>query len=172
MKILDERGRLFGRINIVDLLIVVLILIIIPAFLQVYNILSKRPTRVPVKWIKIEAVAFILPSYLELIKEGDISYDENRNAQGRVVKIVKKDIGYSERLKSYMLDIQNDAIYPYKIPIFLELELACTKSGKAEPWYYRKFLLVVSMSSTFDFITDMYAITCYTLKTEEPRDRN
>ena len=56
MKLMDGKGRLFGKINIADFFIIVLIIVIIPAFLHIYSILGKTPTMVSPKWVKVEAV--------------------------------------------------------------------------------------------------------------------
>ena len=100
MKIIDEKGRLFGKINIVDFVIIVLICVIIPAFFHIYKILGKTPTRIPYSWIKVEAVTFTMPEIAELIEPGDISLDGFGNPDGKLLAILKKDEKYGERVKS------------------------------------------------------------------------
>lgn len=166
MKILDEKGNLFGKINIVDFSITFLFLIIIPAFFYMYEVLDKRPTMVPHKWIKAEAVTFTIPEMAELMKPGDISYDEQGNPDGKVLKILKKDKSYSDQIKNAMIDI-NNTTYGYKVPVFLELELSCTKSAINEPWYYRRFPLTPSLDRGFAFGTNRYDTYCVMIKIKE-----
>lgn len=43
MKIIDEKGRLFGKINIIDFLVILFLLCILPGFYFGYQILTERP---------------------------------------------------------------------------------------------------------------------------------
>lgn len=165
-KIIDENGRLFGKINIVDFLIIILILIVMPTFLHIHEILSKRPTRVPHTWIKVEAVTFTLPEIAKLFKPGDVSHDEYGNVDGRLLRILKRDQSYSNRLKRATINQSHETRYEHRIPVFLELELSCTLSAEGESWYYRRNSLYITLDYNFEFITDKYIIKCYALKIE------
>ncbi len=170
MNMVDKNGRLFGKINIVDFLIILLFIFIIPLLFHIYNILGKIPQGVPYNWIRVEAVTFTLPEFAELFKEGDISYDENKNPDGRVLKIFKKEDFYGNRLKS-AISVNDKEEYRYKVPIFIEFELACTKSGKDEPWYYRREPIFPSTDRYFVFDTGRYIINCFLLRIEDPKER-
>jgi hypothetical protein len=162
MKILDERGRLFGKINIVDFLIVVFLVIIIPVFFHVYKILGKRPTWVPSKWVRVEAVSFTLPEIAELLAPGQTSYAYGE-PQAKIVNVLKKDEKYSENLKSAMRK-KSLPQYEYRIPVFLELDLLCTHSAENEPYYFQRNPLLVSMERTHSFKADRRHIRFYVLK--------
>lgn len=167
MKIIDEKGRLFGKINIVDFLIIILICVIIPVFFHIYKILGKTPTRIPYSWIKVEAVTFTIPEIAELIEPGDMSIDRFGNPDGRMLKILKKDSKYGEKIKSATIEKTSEAEYEARIPIFLELELSCTKSAESEPWYFRRKPLLISLDNKFEFTTDKYRLICYALKIKD-----
>ena len=162
MKIIDEKGRLFGRINIVDFSIILLLLIVIPTFFYIYEVLGKRPTRVPYTWVKVEAVTFTIPEIAELFKPGDVSRDEFGDPDGKLLKILKKDYAYSKMVKDATVNKHG-----YRIPVFLELELWCTRSIKGKRWYYRRFPLGLSLEKGFDFGTGKYDIECFAIKIKD-----
>ena len=159
MKLIDEKGRLFGKINIVDFSIILLFLIIIPTFFYIYEVLGERPTRVPHTWIKVEVVTFTIPEIAELFRPGDVLYDEFGNVDGKLLKILKKDQAYANRLKDVI-----DNRYRHRIPVFLELELSCTQSMKNEAWYYKRTPLELGLEGSFVFGTGKYSIRCFTIK--------
>ena len=169
MKLIDEKGRLFGRINIVDFLIVTLVIILIPAFFHIYRILGKTPIRVPSEWIKVEAVAFTIPEIADLFKPGDISYDRFGNMDGKLARVIDID---DERIRRYMHleDIREEnknLPIVYSMPVLIEFELLCTRDEKNQPWYYRRAPLVVSLAKSFVFSSDKYDITCYAIKVRD-----
>ena len=43
MKIIDEKGRFFGKVNVIDFLVILFLFCILPAFYYGYKILSKKP---------------------------------------------------------------------------------------------------------------------------------
>lgn len=164
---IDGKGRLFGKINVVDFLIIMLLFVIVPFFFHIYSILGKMPTRVPYKWIKVEAVTFTMPEFAELFKEGDISCDENGRPDGKLVRLLKKESRYSNVLREvYVVKYGEIFSKEYMIPVFLEFELSCAQSAKNEPWYYRRQPLFASIDDKFVFVTDKYRIVCSTLKIE------
>src|SRR3989344_1482685 len=163
MVLLDEKGRLFRKINIVDFSIILLFLIVIPALFYVYEVLGKRPTTVPMTWIKVEVVTFTLPEIAELFKPGDISYDELWKPNGKILQILKKDIKYGERFKKAKID-KNATSYEYKIPVFLELELLCSRAARDEHWFYRRAQLNLGLDANFHFETNKYSIYCHIIR--------
>ena len=168
MRLLDKKGRLFGKINVIDFLICVLIIVIIPGFFQIYKILGKTPLRVPFKWAKVEAITFTLPEIATLFKPGDVAYDEYGNVDAKLVKVISVDDQRMRRnMNSERIDKKN-LPYAYSIPVLIELELLCTRGPlKADRWFYRRNPLVVSLDPryTFVFSTDDYSIDCFATKT-------
>lgn len=158
MNLIDKKGRLFGRVNIVDFLIIVVFLAMIPMSLHVYKILRTKPVQISGTRIKVEAVTFAIPEFAELFKKGDTALDEHGYVDGRLLRILKKDRGYTERI-----NVDNKS----KTPVFFELELLCTKSSKNESWYYRRKPLRISLDDVFWFETKKYLIACNVLKISE-----
>ncbi|MFA5147133.1 MAG: DUF4330 family protein [Candidatus Omnitrophota bacterium] len=167
MELLDKRGRLFGKINIVDFLIVGLIIVIIPTFFYVYKVLGKKVQAVPVYWVRAEVVTLPVFAVAEIFREGDLSYDEQGSPDARLVRLIKKDAGYGEKIKAAALRKSTDETFDYKVPVFMELELACTRGSKRDPWYYRRQPLLIGTGSMIFFNTDRYSVPCYVLKVND-----
>ena len=89
MKIIDEKGRLFGRINIIDFLVMLILCGAIPLFYLGYRILNKhvviveapkeiREIEINAKFIKLK------PETLALLAVGDREMDQQGQVIGRV----------------------------------------------------------------------------------------
>lgn len=171
MKIIDDKGRLFGKINIVDFLILVCVAVLIPAFIGTYKILQKKPERVPSRWIRVEAVTFVIPEFLGLMKEGDVGYDDNGKQDSELLRITRKNEDYVGKLIKQFSGFTSDEEggIRYRIPVFLELKLLCTRSAKNEPYYYKENHILASLdkADSFSFWTDKYKLTCYPIRIYE-----
>ena len=166
MKLIDAKGRLFGKINIVDFFIIVLLIVIIPGFFYVYTVLAKRPAWVPSKWVKVEAVTFTIPEIADIIKPGDIHY-AFKKPRAKVLKILERDEKYKEK---YKMAMSKSLIphYEHRVPVFLELDLLCTKSGENEPFYFERNEVVINMDRTIHtFNTPTYSLKFYVLKIKD-----
>lgn len=166
MKVLDGEGRLFGKINIVDFGIILLLTIAIPAFFHMYTILGKRPTKVPHEWIRVKAVAFTIPEIAELFKEGDTSYDEIGEPDGKLLRIIGKGSAYSGKFKSAIIDKSDASKHKNNVPAILEFKLSCEYSITGGHWYYKRNHLLVGMDNPFVFACKKYHIICYAVKIE------
>jgi len=87
MKIIDENGRLFGRINIIDLFVVIFLIGLIPLFFYSKRLAVKKPvmieeeieTEVTCRAIKIK------PDIAGLISVGDQEADKDGKITGEVI---------------------------------------------------------------------------------------
>lgn len=161
MKMIDEKGRLFGRINVIDFLILTILIVLIPVFLHLSKVMEKSPQLVKPQWIKVEAVAFIIPEMKKLLKPGDLSYDEFGNVDGRLIKVLENK-GNLKRFKEL-----GSGVPEQTTGILLELDLLCTQSSKNERWYYRREALVVGIYHSFKFISNKYTMPCFALKIDK-----
>lgn len=172
MRLIDENGRLFGKVNCVDFLIIAVILAVIPGFFYIHSVLRKTPIRHPSKWVRVEVVTFAISEISDLFEEGDQCYDMFGNVDGRLVRILSKDPAYADRLRNAVIsryttaDGQNTVIdtrYEYFAPVFLEFELLCGRSAVNEPWYFRRGPLLISLVKSFNFDSSKYGVMCYVL---------
>lgn len=161
--IIDAKGRLFGKINVVDFLIIMIFLVITPVFFHVYKIMNRMPTRIQSEWITVQAVTFTLPEIAELFTPEDVATDIFGTIDSKLIRVVKKTYDESERYKKAMVDAQSQ----FRIPVFLEFELSCTEGDKGGLWYFRRRALSLGLNRTFLFNSLKYRIDCYPIKIEK-----
>lgn len=94
MKIVDEKGRLFGKINIIDFLVILFLLCFIPMFFYLGYKISKKP--LPVEWprefseLELDfRLTKVKQEVLKLIKVGDKEIDNNGKVIGEIISIGK-----------------------------------------------------------------------------------
>lgn len=92
MKLVDKKGKLFGKINIIDLaVILIIILLIIGTYFKFFrlNQTSVTQTMVPIKYdIKIEGSRDLI---LDALQEGDTLYDQvSGNSVGVIERVVSE----------------------------------------------------------------------------------
>lgn len=167
-KIIDDKGRLFGRINIVDFIIIIMAIVVIPAFFHIYKVMGKMPTRVPHKLARIEAVTFVLKEMADLIKPGDVAYDEFGDQDARIVRVMEtNDAKYDAWLQFLRKQGNITDSNIYIIPVRLELELLCTRTSDQEKWYYRRSPLLVGLNYALSFACDKYQATYYVTRIKD-----
>lgn len=95
MKIIDDKGRLFGAINIIDLSILLFLLCFIPMFIAGYEIMTPKPAAPPAEKKIIYAdtridvrVANIDPHVIDLMKAGDSENDSTGQSVAKLLSFV------------------------------------------------------------------------------------
>ena len=100
MQIIDEKGRLFGKINIVDFLVILFLVCIMPAFYFGYKILNRPPVVVEKGVLTSIDVYAILkdlsPEIAKLISVGDKELDDNGNVIGEILDVGKIESNFVE----------------------------------------------------------------------------
>ena len=170
MAVIDEKGNLFGKINVVDFAILVLIIVIIPAFLYAYHILGKTPRKVEEKWIRVEAVVMTVRQIADLLRPGDVSVDQYDNPDGRLVKVIGRDSPIAQAVKDMVVTKRAPENAFSQIPVLLEpisveFQLLCSRGSKSEPWYYRRDPLLINVGDrSLIFTTKRYLVGFYITK--------
>lgn len=102
MQFIDERGRLFGRVNIFDL-VVILMLAAAAVFAFKWIKTAEDPSWVKVKMMNITCVGSLempnrnalskgIPSYMaDLVNAGDEAFDQEGVVVGRVGKVLSNE---------------------------------------------------------------------------------
>ena len=92
MKIIDENGRIGGKISIVDIIVIILCLLVVCAFYVKYNNDDTRAANVETKKITYTVkIAGIREGTVKSIREGDTFIDNiNKDPMGKVVRIEKE----------------------------------------------------------------------------------
>lgn len=160
MKIIDEQGRLFGKINLIDFLVMLFLFSLIPIFYLGYTILTKKPLElnerkeyvfieIPCNLIKIS------PETLKLIKVGDKAIDKEHIPAGEITwiggsrpYIHKFYIDNAD--KDHPLLVENKALRDLSVRLTLRAEI------KADSLYYNNKQILVG--SSLDFKTDKYKV--------------
>lgn len=102
MKLIDDKGRLFGKINVIDFLVILFLLGLTPILYYGYKIATYKPPPPSQTIIKLQQSTFkefdvlfrnIPEKFLPLIQVGDKFYkktENNKKLIGEIVKIVEK----------------------------------------------------------------------------------
>lgn len=166
MKIIDEKGKLFGKINVIDFLVLLFFLCLTPMFYFGYKIFNKKPPQntpapiapiieAPKTFIETE-LNFILnklePETARLILKGDREVNEKGEviaeiiSLGRILPVTYEiDMGDQQKL------IKDDPALK-KIPALLKIKAEFkdnTLYHKGKP---------IKANSVIDFVTGKYKL--------------
>lgn len=158
MKIMDEKGRLFGKINIVDLIVVVFMLSFMSMAYYGYRIMTSEKI-IPDKEHSIVEVSFqaIISEVAQAMKEGDIGGNKALGERGVLEKIVSIKPA-SFLILPYLEGESGNAkmtSHPFMKDVTVKLNLLCTK--KDELLYYSDE--PVKIGSPVIFSTNLYDAT-------------
>lgn len=158
MKMIDEKGKLFGKINVIDFLVILFLLCIFPAFYYGYKIMNRKVEveTTTEEFIEIETDCLFIklkPEVLKLISVGDKELDEEGEVIGEIVRLGKSkpykyevDIGSGQELV-----IKKDV--PLKqINAKLKLKAEIRQNGL----YYKNIAMKIGL--LFEFNTNKYKV--------------
>lgn len=92
MKLIDDKGRLFGKINVIDFLVILFLLGLTPIFYYGYKIATYKPQAPPPPPLTLQEPTYkefevlfknIPEKFLPLIKEGDQHYVKTEDNKGK-----------------------------------------------------------------------------------------
>lgn len=99
MRIIDEKGRLFEKINVIDFIVIVFLLSLIPMLYSGYKIFNNKPSidddqkhqeNIRKDFVEIKIAARFVklkPDILEIISAGDKEKDRDGSVIGKIVSI-------------------------------------------------------------------------------------
>ena len=156
MKIIDERGRLFRKINVIDFLVILFLLFLMPVFYFGYKILTKRPMVEVTErgFIEIEINCRLIklkPELLKMISVGEKELDENGEVIGEILSL-----GQSEPYK-YEFDIGRQKIIKEDAllkQVEAKLKLRA-EDIESKPFYKDK---TIEIGSPIEFTTDNFTL--------------
>ncbi|MFA5317737.1 MAG: DUF4330 domain-containing protein [Dehalococcoidales bacterium] len=159
---IDEKGRIFGKLNIIDFIFVVLLLSVIPVFYYGNRITAmKKPAGK--KYEKVTAeIKFlkVMPELASVIREGDIGKDPGGNAVGVLKKII-----YSKNSRFVAMGNNEQVIImedPMTRDIQASFELNCVNDNGALNFEG----YTVKIGSDIVFTTDLYSMHGFVVKIE------
>ncbi|MDD5270716.1 MAG: DUF4330 domain-containing protein [Candidatus Omnitrophica bacterium] len=163
MKMIDEKGRIFGKVNIIDFIFVVLLLSMIPVFYYGNRLTEvKKPAEKKYEKVIAEIMFLkIMPELASVLKEGDI----NKGAGGKAAGVLKRIIS-SENNRFAALG-NNDQVVIMEDPttrdIRASFELNCTNNNGALDFEGYS----VRIGSNIVFKTDFYSMQGIVVKIEK-----
>lgn len=161
MKIIDEKGRLFGKINIIDLLVVMFLLSLLPMFYFGYRLakIESRASKIKKEFIQMEVPCVlrkIQPQTIALIKAGDTQVGESGKQIGEIISVGEaepyehKILFFSGDNKNYL--ITNDPELK-QIPVKMSLVLEVKDDGRV---FYNGQM--VAYDTPFNFDSGKYQV--------------
>ncbi|MBP7055793.1 MAG: DUF4330 domain-containing protein [Candidatus Omnitrophica bacterium] len=161
-KIIDEKGIVLGKVNIIDLSIILFLICLLPMGYYGYKIFIQKPAANTVK-INLEArFCEIMPELADVVHESDIEEDIFGNTIGKLDKILQ-----IKPTESVIFASNEGAFVAFKHPLkhqdmSLRLNLVCTK--KNGYLYYKD--IPVKIGSPITFSTRLYNISGVITKIE------
>lgn len=162
MKIIDDKGRLFGKINVIDLTIIIFLFTFLPMIPFVYKIIQKRnSTSLQKEYAEIYLnckFTRVKPEIVKLISVGDIEADKDGVIMGELTWH-GEPIAYQYNLDlgSGEVESRTDPILK-DIPAMLKLKARIRDSGL---FYNDKR---ITIDSPIQFKTGKYSVAVIPLK--------
>jgi len=158
MKIIDGKGMLFGKINIIDFLVVLFLLCLTPMFyfgidVAKKSVIPKQKIYMSRQMIEIPCMIVRLqPEIAELIKVGDKEVEKNGEIIGEIISVRQ-----IEPLK-YIFDIKEGKVFIKEDKKLKEVSvvLRLVVDTEEERIYYKNERLV--LGSLFIFNTNKYTV--------------
>lgn len=160
MKIIDEKGRLFGKVNIIDFLVVLFLCVLVFVFYSAYKIVTKEPPVEPKEFLEFEIPCDLIkikPEVLALIAIGDRETDEKNNTVGEIIWV-----GESKPAK-YLVNLGSNEKYEVDDPTLRQLPVKLkikTEKRLGDNNIYNIFYnnQKISIGEPFRFTTNKYAV--------------
>ena len=93
MKLIDRNGRLFGKVSVIDLIVVAVVLVLAVALNMKNNHLSHTSTSVTNDPITYQVLVSGSRNYVaDAIREGDLMFDQDRSSGGTLGKILSIEV--------------------------------------------------------------------------------
>ena len=165
IRIIDEKGRLFGKINVIDFLVILFLFCLFPLFYFGYKVFTKNPiiteereliqTEINYLFIKVS------PEKEKIVSIGDKELDENGQVIGEITSL-----GRTMPYK-YEFDIGGGQTIIKEDPILKQIEtkLKLTAEVKGEKIYYKD--REIKVNSPIEFKTKKYTLMAIPFKKGE-----
>jgi len=157
--LIDDKGRLSGKINLVDFLVVLFLVCIIPAYYFGHVTVKSKVPQIETKNVKIEVqVRFnrVIPELAKRLAEGDVAKNEN----GEIIGVLRKVVSNTspDYISIDMIEIKDNkavvtigSVYREIVAIF---DLNCIEENNT--LYYRSY--PIKIGNPVVFMTDLYSI--------------
>lgn len=156
MLIIDAKGRLFGKINIIDFLVIVFFALILPVFYFAYKIYKRPPVNVEVPETLTEReMTFTLvkvdPEIAKIVKAGDIGVNKNGQKIAEIISVGENNpYRYFFKIGDEKFDAKDQRLRE------INVKLKITALIRGENIYYNE--QQISKNQPVIFRTNKYAL--------------
>ena len=169
LRIIDEKGRLFGKINVIDFLVILFLLCLLPLFYFGYKVFTKNPRMTEEKELIQTEIDYLFikvsPEVEKIVSIGDRELDGNEQVIGEIISLGQSspykyefDIGGGQKIIKEDLALKQ-----------IETELKLTAEVKEEKLYYKDW--EIKVNSPIEFKTKRYILTAIPFKKEEEGEK-
>ena len=156
MKLIDEKGRLFGKINVIDFAVILFLLCLTPMFYFGYKIFNAKPVTVPEVYIETEVNCKFIklkPEILKQIEVGDREKDASDATIGEITWLGNSK-PYQHRIDigAGNIEIREDPTLK-ELPVKLKLKASIDTNSI----YYKR--MKIFLNSPIEFMTNKYIIS-------------
>lgn len=173
MIIIDEKGRLFGKINLIDFLVIIFLFSLTPMFYLGYKIFIKKtvaetaavvekPKKHILELVLVFDLVNLSPDITELISVGDKEFNADGQAIGEIIKldgfspqVYKIDMGDGQKIS------EEDHMLKHA---FAALRIKAELVQNSIYYNNRQ----IKSNAAIDFVTDKYKIQAVYLPTVSP----
>ena len=125
VKIIDEKGRVFGKVNVIDLGVILLLIGIIPILYSGYKMLSMHKDGSEMRVLVEVKSSDVIPETVNVIKEGDVEVGPIGIKVGKIKQIL------SIKPADVMVTLDNKTVifssHPSNKDISVTLDMVCMK---------------------------------------------
>lgn len=130
MRFIDEKGKVFGKVNLIDFLVILFLIGLVPVFYFGDKVLSRKEVVKDFKKVPVQIkCASIMPELADVFREGDVIEDSDGNAMGFLKKIISNKV--SEIFTINQFNVRNDEYFLVPNPsgkdVVCLVELICTE---------------------------------------------
>ncbi len=157
MKLIDEKGKIFGKINLIDFLVILFLIGLTPIFYLGNEVLSRKKIVKDFKKVSVQVkCAGVMPELASVFHEGDVVKDNDGNAIGVLKKIIS-DVP-SEIITINQFNLRNNDYFLVPNPsgkdVVCLFEINCTEERGV--LYFNNY--PVKIGSGIVLNTDIYNI--------------
>ena len=145
-KIIDQKGRVLGVINIIDLSVIIILISFLSLIFVGYRMISHREKTLDTKWVNVKIkLAESEPEFNNIIPRGDIERDSFGKTIGKLISI--KMVNSQNALTSVSRPDKKDFI--------VDADILCLK--KSGVLYYKA--APIKIGNRIAFETDLYNLS-------------
>ncbi len=147
-RFIDEQGRLFGAISVVDVIVIILALALIAAVYAKFHVLDKTSSDVPTDEITYQVkVSTVRLSATDTLREGDTLYSSTGTDLGTMTAVDVRDAVHTAALSDGRLV---DGPVANRYDVYITLKAPCML---VDGRYFVNQTYEINVNSERDFLT-------------------